>query len=282
MRRNRSIPRPFSVAALASIGLLCAGMVSAGEDGEEEAKVWSGEISASFSALTGTVDTIAAGVDATGERVWTKDTLTLRFTGTYGRTRDRKDNPSRDSTQEDAQALTGRWRHTFDERYFWASGTGLSRDSTQDREVRYRLNSGPGYRFWMGEDAEARHFDMAAGVGYRYELYDGNTGPVPGSAPPFFDLSDNGYDRQYADVLVAFEYKNLLFEDRVEWTHTGSFAMPVNDTDAYIGTTEVIIGIPLTAAWSFRTTFLYEYTNDVPDDVNSSLTRTTLGLGYEF
>jgi hypothetical protein len=123
---------------------------------------------------------------------------------------------------------------------------------------------------------------MAAGMGYRYELYDGNTGPVPGSAPPVFDVSQNGYDRQYADVLIAFEYKNLFFDDRVEWKHTGSFAMPVNDTDAYIGTTEVIIGVPLTAAWSFRTTFMYEYTNDVPDDVNSSLTRTTIGLGYQF
>jgi hypothetical protein len=279
MHRNGSIPRRFSVAAVVSFALLCAGMASAGDEADET-NAWSGEISASFSALTGTVDTIAAGVDATGERAWTDDTLTLRFTGTYGRTRDRKDNPSNDSTQEDSQALTARWKHLFGERYFWATGTGVSRDSTQDREVRYRLNSGPGYRFWMGEDADARHFDMAAGLGYRYELYDGNTGPVPGSA--VFDLGENGYDRQYADVVVAFEYKNLFFEDRVEWTHTGSFAMPVNSTDSYIGTTEVIIGIPLTAAWSFRTTFMYEYTNDVPDDVNSSLTRTTLGLGYKF
>ena len=45
---------------------------------------------------------------------------------------------------------------------------------------------------------------------------------------------------------------------------------------------EVIIGVPLTEAWSFRTSFLVEYTNDVPAKVTQTRTNTTIGLGYKF
>ena len=58
--------------------------------------------------------------------------------------------------------------------------------------------------------------------------------------------------------------------------------MPANDPDVFIVVSEVIIGIPLTASWSFRTSFWYEYLNDVPDDTNNSTTRTAIGLGYKF
>jgi putative salt-induced outer membrane protein YdiY len=138
--------------------------------------------------------------------------------------------------------------------------------------VRLWLTTGPGYRVWQGEMPKKEHFDVTVGGGYRYELYDGNTG----------DPTDDGYDSQLADVLATFEYKNNLFDGRIEYTHTGGAAMPVNDPNAYVLRTEAIIGVPLTAAWSFRTTFLFEYTNDVPDDVNSTLTRTTMGIGYKF
>ena len=39
------------------------------------------------------------------------------------------------------------------------------------------MDTGPGYRVWRQEEHDARHFDVLVGVGYRFEQYDGNTGP---------------------------------------------------------------------------------------------------------
>jgi putative salt-induced outer membrane protein YdiY len=254
--------------------MLLVGGLAWAEDGKKKKEGWSGEISASGTAQTGTVDTIAGTIDGKAEREWTADFWTVRLVGTYGRTRDRQDNPSKDQTTQNSQALFTTWKHTIHDRFFWSSPAELSRDTTQDREVRFALSTGPGYRFWrIDDDEEARHFDGKLGVGYRYELYDGNTGGPP---------DENGFDKNLADLIASFEYKNNFFDDRIEWTHTAGIAMPANDTNAFIARTEVIMGVPLTAAWSFRTTFLFEWTNDVPDDVNSALTRTTIGLGYKF
>jgi putative salt-induced outer membrane protein YdiY len=264
--------RVTMVALMAGL-VLAAGMASGEEEKKKEG--WSGEISASGSAQTGTVDTLSGTLDATTERNWTADLLTFRLFGTFGQTRDRQDNPSDDRTIQNSQALFTTWRRTLSDRFFWSTRSELSRDTTQDREVRVMLTSGPGYRFWRNDiDEAARHFDVSMGPGYRYELYDGNTGPGPNN--------EDGSDAHLADMVAAFEYKNLFFEDRIEWTHTGGIALPMNDANAFVARTEVIMGVPLTAAWSFRTTFLFEWVNDAPDDVNSALTRTTLGLGYKF
>jgi len=46
--------------------------------------------------------------------------------------------------------------------------------------------------------------------------------------------------------------------------------------------TEVIFGIPLTPAWSFRTSYYVEYNGVQPDEVNNLTTRAAVGLGYTF
>jgi putative salt-induced outer membrane protein YdiY len=260
-----------TLVLLAAVVALWSG-ASWAEEAEEEDEGWTGELSASGAVQTGTVDTISGTLDSKLERDWEKDYLGFRLTGSYGRNRDRQDSPSENTTTENAQAFVTQWKHIYRPRFFQNSRQELSRDTTQNREVRVWLTTGPGYRLWQGEKPKKEHFDVTVGAGYRYELYDGNTG----------DPTDDGYDRQLGDVLATFEYKNNLFEDRIEYTHTGAAAMPVNETKAYVLRSEVIIGVPLTAAWSFRTTFLIEYTNDVPDDVNSTLTRTTMGIGYKF
>ena len=154
-------------------------------------------------------------------------------------------------------------------------GTSVARDSTQDLDVRYLLTTGPGYRFWEAEvQPDKQHFDVAAGMGYRFEIWDGNTGST---------RSNNGDTDNFADVVVAAEYKNLLFDDKIEYSHTASARMPANDPGAYLLRTELILGIPITEAWSFRTSFLAEYTADPgADEVQNTTTRTTVGLGYKF
>lgn len=282
------VSRMGPVAVLWTVGLalgvaLSAGVVEAKEEG------WDGKVIASITAQTGSVDTFAGTIDALGERKWEVDLATLRFVGVYGTSRDRENdggNPSNDDVVQDTQALTARWKRSITDRFFWLTGSELSRDSTIDREVRATLRSGPGYRVWMGDDADTRHLDISAGFGYRYELYDGNTGPAPeasGNCNVVGDLvCGNGTDANLAEVIAGFEYKNLYFEDRVKYSHTGSVGLPVNDTNAYIVRTEMLIGIPLSEAWSFDTGFFYEYVNDVPEDQNPSTFRTTVGLGYSF
>jgi len=264
--------------------IMTVGLNASAEETPEEG--WKGDVALSVTAQSGSVDTFAGAVSVGVERAWESDEVSARFTGVYGTSRDRNNdpsnNPSQDKTVQDSQGLYGDWKHTLHNRFFWRSDAELSRDSTQDREARARIATGPGYRIWQAEKPAARHFDMSAGLGYRFELYDGNTGPSTKAGTLGDLVVDNGNDQHLADAIIGFEYKNLLFGDRVDWSHTGSIAMPVNKTSAYIFTTEAIAGIPLTEAWSFRTGVFYQYVNDVPEDVNPSTLRVTIGLGYKF
>lgn len=264
----------------ALLGVLMWATIAAGPafaaDGDDEKKDgWTGEASASVTAQSGSVDTFAGAITAGAQRKWTKDTLGVRFAGFYGTTRDRRGLRSKNDTIQNSQGLFGDWKHIIEKGFFWVSTAELSRDTTQDREVRARVNTGPGYRTWQGAKADVEHFDLNAGFGYRYELYDGNVDLDPA-------LRVDGSDQHLAEAIAGFEYKNDLFDGRVMWTHTGSVALPVNRTEAYIVTTEIIASVPLSDAWSFRTGAFYEYVNDVPDDLNPSTFRVTLGLGYSF
>ena len=238
---------------------------------------WAGGVTASVTAQTGTVDTFAGAIDAVGEQTFDKDWVRGRFTGVYGTSRDRSEEGGNDKLIQDAQGLFGDWKRTLHERLFWQSGTELSRNSVQDREVRAAFATGPGYRFWEGADAKLEHFDANVGIGYRYELY--NPDNVGGAG-----LTGEGHidEDHFADAMAGFEYKNGLFQNKVEFTHTGTARMPVNDPEAYVLITEVIFGIPLTPAWSFRTSYYVEYNGVQPKRVNNLTTRATVGLGYTF
>lgn len=236
---------------------------------------WVGGVSASVTAQTGTVDTFAGAVDAVGEQTFGKNWVRGRFSGVYGTSRQRNQ-AKNDKVMQDAQGLFGDWKHTIHDRFFWQSGSELSRNSVQDREVRAALVTGPGYRFWEGEPVELEHFDMNLGLGYRFEMY--NPDGQPGAT-----IGDGNIDQDhFADLAAGFEYKNGLFGDKVQYSHTGTARMPVNDPSAYVLITEVIFGIPLTPAWSFRTSYYVEYNHVQPDEVNNLTTRATVGLGYTF
>lgn len=275
---QESLRGAVALVLVSCCALVWASVAVAEETTEDEIeKGWTGSLALSFAAQTGTVDSFSGSAEAGAERTWEKDHVGIRLTGVYGTSRDRKNEPanrpSSDDTTADSQTLKGDWKHTIHERWFWNSDSSVSRDSTQDLKVRARVATGPGYRFWEGGDAPKEHFDLSAGLGYRYESYDGNRGGT---------VDENSFDKNLADIIAAFEYKNLLFDGKIEYSHTGSAAMPANDINAYIITSEIIGAVPLTDAWSFRTGLFYEYVNDVPQDVNPSTFRVTLGFGYDF
>lgn len=286
MSRNWESRRAASGLVVAVVVALCVVSPAVAQDAKEVEEGWTGDLALSISAQTGSVDTFAGTVDSGIERLWTEDDLRFRFTGAYGTSRDSKNDPSDEDSQDDVvqdtQTLRGDWKHRLAERWFWESGSMLSRDSTQDLDVRYRLATGPGYRVWQGEDSPKQHFDVSAGVGYRYEIYDGNTGPSTENDTLGDLVVDNGTDSHLADLIAKFDYKNILFDGKIIWSHTGGIAMPANKTGAFIVTTEAIASIPITAGWSFRTGLFYEYVNDVPDNINPSTFRATVGVGYEF
>lgn len=271
----RSIVRRAGLGMLAVCGLATP---SAAHD-EPAAPVnegWIGGVSASVTAQTGQVNTFAGSIDAVGEQSFGKDWLRGRFNGVFGTTRDRSEaTDGNDKLIQDAQGLFGDWKRTIHERFFWQSGSEISRNSVQDREVRAALGTGPGYRFWQGDQIDLEHFDMNAGLGYRFELYDLDTE----QGDPDRGRLDKDH---FADVFTGFEYKNGLFNDRVSYTHLGLARMPVNDPKAYVVSTEVIFGIPLTPAWSFRASYYVEYNGVQPDEVNNLTTRASVGLGYTF
>jgi putative salt-induced outer membrane protein YdiY len=249
------------------VGLAAAPVMAEEGDGTKD---WDGEVSLAGTAQTGTVETIAGTADLSAMRMFTKDRLTARLTATYGTSKTKGD--SRDTTA-DSQIVRFAWRRQVHNRFFWGSRTNVGRDSTQDRKIRFLVNSGPGYRFWEADsEPKKNHFDVSTGLGFRYEVYDGNNN----------DPDQKTDTKTLADLAAGFEYKNMLFDEKLEFSHTGAIAVPANAPDEFIVVTEVIVGVPLTASWTFRTTFLLEYTNEVPADVDETMTRTTIGLGYKF
>ncbi len=262
------------------LALLCGSVAPSAAHAEPEPvnEGWIGGISASITAQTGQVDTFAGAIDAVGEQAFEKDWLRGRLTGVYGTSRDRGEEGGDDRLIQDAQGLFGDWKRVLHERFFWQSGTELSRNSIQDREVRAAVSTGPGYRFWQGEEAKLEHFDTNVGICYRFELYD------PDNVGNDANLGQEGHidEDHFADAMAGFEYKNGLFDNKVEFKHTGTARMPVNDPAAYVLITEVIFGIPLTPAWSFRTSYYVEYNGVQPQRVNNLTTRATVGLGYTF
>ncbi|MFK7898594.1 MAG: DUF481 domain-containing protein [Myxococcota bacterium] len=274
MKREWTFGR-FLLAGAACGLLLAAGNATAGEEG------WSGDVGVALTAQSGTQDTFAGSIDALGERTWAEDLATVRLTAVYGTSRNKRDKKDDREVIQNAQALFGDWKHTFTDRFFWQTGTELSRDSTTRRDVRFAVNTGPGYRTWQGAAPDAEHFDLYGGVGYRYEQYDGNANDGPTFGNGRGGDVDNDI-QNLADLVAGFEYKNGLFEDAVEYTHTGKVFAPANDFNAFIARTEVLLGIPLTEAWSFRTGVLVEWVNDSPDNTDQLTTRTTVGLGYKF
>ncbi|MBK7950132.1 MAG: DUF481 domain-containing protein [Deltaproteobacteria bacterium] len=278
----RSIVRRAGLGMLAVCGLATP---SAAHD-EPAAPVnegWIGGISASVTAQTGQTDTFAGSIDAVGEQTFGKNWLRGRFNGVYGTTRNRSENTGgNDKVIQDAQGLFGDWKHSIHDRFFWQSGSELSRNSVQDREVRAALVTGPGYRFWEGEPVDLEHFDMNLGLGYRFEMYNPDNRTI-NDPPGVVTIGDGNIDQDhFADLAAGFEYKNGLFQDAVQYTHVGTARMPVNDPEAYVLITEVIFGIPLTPAWSFRASYYVEYNHVQPDEVNNLTTRATVGLGYTF
>jgi hypothetical protein len=49
-------------------------------------------------------------------------------------------------------------------------------------------------------------------MGYRYEVYDGNSN----------GFAESNEISHFADAVVTFEYRNMFFDDRIEYTHTAS------------------------------------------------------------
>lgn len=265
-------------AAILVAALFAATNAFAGEDG------WTGEVSASLTAQTGTTDSFAGSIDAKTDRTWERDAVEARFTGVYGTTKTRNNlSQTSSNVTQNSQGLFLEWQRTIHERFFWDTNAEVSRDNVQDREVRAAIGTGPGYRFWEGEEAPKEHFDVSGGIGYRYELYDGNTRVfTPGPTPPAGQPVNTGDEDHFVDLILSFEYKNMLIEDRLEFTHTGRAKMPANSPGQYILSTEVIVGVPITEAWSFRLGFLAEYQAEQPEEINNTTTRTTVGLGYKF
>jgi len=244
---------------------LCAPEIAFAQD-----EGWSGEASASLSNQTGTTVSFSGTVDGTIKRTWEKDEVSARVSATYGKSKREGDASS--TTTQDNQGVFTEWKHLFSEHLFSNTTSELSRNSTQDRKLRFKVDVGPGVRVWQGEEPAKSHFDVSLGVGYRYEVYDGNAGVAQ---------DDTDVDH-LIDAVLGFEYKNMLFDDRIEWTHTGSALVPVNLPGAYLLRTEGIVGVPITEAWSFRLSALVEYTNQVADNTRRTRTLTTVGLGYKF
>ncbi len=239
----------------------------------DEEPVWVGDLSLAITNQTGTIDTFSGAFDAKGDRKSKENELGIRLTAVYGTSKE-KGNDKNDTIQ-DSQTLSGNWKHIIHDRFFWETGSSVSRDSTQDLDVRARAATGPGYRFWRSDDEGTDFFDLVAGLGYRYEIFDTDTEPGD---------PDRGRKDQsnLADVVLGFEYKNRFFDDKLEYSHTGSAAVPANKPNAYILTSEILVAVPFSEAWSFRTGFLIQFVSDVPDQINSTTTRTTVGLGYKF
>jgi hypothetical protein len=265
----------ISISSSRLVGLLtgCLLVLLTSGSGAEEAEKktgWTGDVNLSLSNQTGTNDVLLAEGEINLARDWEKDKLAAQFVGAYGETRDREKDPatkSKTKTNQNRQRLQLTHRRDLMERFFWKSATEGARDSVNDINFIYRIGSGPGYRFWQAEESADEFLDLFLTPGYRFVT--------------FRDSTDED-TQNLADIVAGFEYKNSVFEGRLDIGHTGEFFFPVNDTQAWIARTGIVFGVPITAAWSMRTSFNVLYQNTTPARVNKLTTQLSAGISYKF
>jgi putative salt-induced outer membrane protein YdiY len=74
----------------------------------------------------------------------------------------------------------------------------------------------------------------------------------------------------------------MFFDDKLDFTHTGSVRAPANGFSDFIVNSEALVGVPFSESWSFRAGVSVEYINGAPDGINKVTTKTSVGLGYKF
>jgi putative salt-induced outer membrane protein YdiY len=232
--------------------VLVAAASSAEEPSEEQDTSWRGKVALGGSVTAGNSDAVKLNFGALGEKQWGDHLVKLELLASYGR--------SNGSTDSDKQSLSEYYRHSLRDRLYVYVDALQGRDSVQDIDFRFLLNSGPGWHLW--ETSAQEFFDIEIGLGYRYENYStaGSRNDVVGR--------------------TAVLYSNLF--GPAEFTQSAEFLLPFNDTGGWLATARTTLAFPLTDSWSFTNSLLIEYLNAPVAGNKGFDLEYVVGLSYAF
>lgn len=217
------------------------------------AKTWEASLSLGGSLRSGDENRYAGSGALMVKRLWSQDTLTYRALGDYGKTGSQVD------TNDFGTSLE--WRHDWSGRFFWLSTTGLDSDAVQGRNLRFTVNSGPGYRVW--QQSKNEYLDVSSGLGYRHEEFRRG-------------VSSN----DLLDLRAGYEYQDKIGEV-LEISHRTEIFAPANEIRNFLAKSELTLLVPLFKGLHFRNNARYEYVNHPADGMKSSNFWLTIGLEYK-
>jgi putative salt-induced outer membrane protein YdiY len=230
---------------------------AAAHDVEEEPEaplVWEFDLAAGGTLRSGDENRYAGNADVRARRFWSADTVTFRALGFYGKTGGEVDT-------NNAGAFLD-WRHALGDRFFWLSQSSAETDPVQDRNLRVTVSTGPGYRMW--EQSETEFFDIASGLGYRYETFRGDEG-----------------DNNLLDARAGYVYQDKLGE-ALDVIHFSDVYAPVYDIENFLFRSELTLSVPLFGGIHWRNNVRYEYVNEPAEGRKNSNVWLTFGVQYHF
>jgi putative salt-induced outer membrane protein YdiY len=215
---------------------------------------WGVKAALSGSLRTGDEDKGAANGDVEVGYKFNSDSLTFRALGDYG-----VSNGSED-TKDASGSLT--LRHDFTHRFFGTAKVYADTDPIQNRELRFIVDAGPGYRIWEQNDKE--FFEVSSGVGYRADRF---KAPTP--------------DDDFLDLRASYRYHDKI-GDALEISHATDFSFPANQVEDFLVKSELTLSVPLLKGFFLRNNLRLEYDNRPALDKKSTNLWLTLGLEYRW
>lgn len=228
---------------------------AAAEAPPDPPKLWEAKAALAVSWRSGDENKTAANADLEIARKWEVDKLTFRALGDYGKSGGVED------TKNASASLTH--RHDFTDRLFSQARVYADTDPVQDRELRFTVDAGPGYRVWQVA-GEKEYFDVMAGLGFRADRY---KPPTP--------------DRDLFDARASYKYEDTIGEV-LEVVHTTEILAPVNLIENYLVKTELILAVPIVKSFFLRNNVRVEYDHRPAEGRKQINSWLTLGLEYRY
>lgn len=221
---------------------------------DEPKNPWGVKAALSGSLRAGDEDKGSANADLEVGYTFNSDSLTFRALGDYGVSKGTED------TKDASGTLT--WRHDFTHRFFATAKLYADTDPIQDRELRFIVDAGPGYRIW--EQSKKEFFEVSSGVGYRADRF---KAPTP--------------DDDFLDLRASYRYQDKI-GDALEVTHHTDFSFPANQVEDFLVKSELTLAVPLFKGFFLRNNVRVEYDNRPALDKKSTNLWLTLGLEYRW
>lgn len=240
-------------AALENVSIATAEAAPEPEDDKFWGAKWSGNVNLGGNMKRGNSETESYSADAQIKARWEKHRGIIE--GEYNFEEDS------DRTTVDNRSLSFGHDYFFAEKWFMGNKLSFEQDDIDQIDLRTIASTGLGYQPYERDDLNLK---MVLGPGYYHEKFEnGNT--------------DEGMTANW-----ALDYDQKFYDDLFRIFHNHDLTMPIEETDAYLFTSESGIRVPIKKGIIASGQVDFDWDNDPAPGTVEDDTTYSVKLGYEW